>query len=518
MKKTIHSLLLALFCLVLANSARGLLHAQPACTSEPEQIPWPVPPAIAAQDGDEETAGPAHVFIGERNTGNIQVWDLFSSMTQSGTLRPGTELPAGVKGIWSLAIPKPDLIIALVTYDDGATERYGILRSEDLGESWEFLKPEAFKDSEFVSLEGARGGAFNGVDFTGNFWRAALLEMTWLKGDGDYGWVWGRKGILRTTDAGKTWSVAYKTMSQNSQRHNENPGVWGLAFKNPTTGVAIIGPMTSCAYYTTENGGETWTQTKSLDGYLPAAFDFIPYPGSDEYRTLSVNPHTADARNAFTQKSTNGGRNWQALHGTSAAAIAPSRTVPMVEWFWPNPQVGFMVHRRGEIRTSTNGGENWSELQGEDAAYPEVIFGPGRDEPLAGYGQRSVLVRDGFGDGYIAQAITFDCTGEIDYSTSWLVGTFTGVPDEGEPLAGFTVFPNPTADRCEMRFSLEQPETANAVVVDSRGNVMRSVNFGLLETGDHVKNINLRDLPSGSYRLVVRAGEKRGVEAVVIEK
>lgn len=517
MKKTIHSLLWGLCGLLLLSSASNVLHAQD-CRSEPEQIPWPVPPAIAGQNGDEETAGPAIFFVGERHTGNIQTWQIDAgALSQTGTLRPGTELPGDVKGVWALAIPKPDLIVGLATYDDAGVERYGILRSEDLGESWEFLKPDAFKDPQFVSLEGTSGGQFNAVNFTGNYWRAALLEMTWLRDNGDYGWVWGRKGMLRTTDAGKTWSVGYKeTGSDNSQPHSANPGIWRVAFGSPTHGVAIMGPMVSGAYYTTDDGGVTWTQTKSLDGFLPAALTYVT---GEEYRSLTSNPHTAEARNSFTQVTKNGGTNWTTLHQVPYTAIAPSRTVPMVEWFWPNPQVGFMVHRRGEIRKSTDGGGSWSALLAEDDSYPQVLFGPGRDEPLAGYGQRSVLIYDGFGDPYIAQAITLDCTGEIGHVAAWdNLGVFTSVPSDAKPLAGFSAFPNPTSDRCDVRFSLEGPETARAVVVDSRGTVVRNLNFGLLEKGDHVQSVDLRGLSSGSYRLMVRAGDHRSVEAIVVER
>lgn len=515
MKKRLHSLLLALCGVLLVGGASGMLHAQ-NCRSEIEQTPWPVPPAIAGQNGDEETAGPAIFFVGERSSGNIQVWEISGSLSQTGTLRPGVELPADVKGIWSLAIPKPDLIIGLATYDDGGTERYGILRSEDLGETWQLLKPDAFKDPQFVSLEGVRGGGSN-VDFTGNYWRAALLEMTWLKGNGDYGWVWGRKGILRTTDAGLTWEIAYKeTGSQNDQSHAANPGVWRVAFADPMNGVAIIGPMVAGAYYKTTDGGANWTQTKSLEGYLPGALNYIT---GEEYRSITANPHTAEARNAFSQVSRNGGANWTTLHQTAATGISPSRTVPMVEWFWPNPNVGFLVYRRGEIRKSTDGGGTWSALHAEDDSYPEVLFGPGRDEPLAGYGQRSIMIYDGFGDPYIAQAITFDCTGEVGHVAAWGdLGVFTSVPSEATPLAGFSTFPNPASERVDVRFSLDEPRIARAVLFDSRGTAVRNLNFGVLEAGDYIKNVDLRDLPSGSYRLVVRAGEQRSVEAIVVER
>lgn len=515
MKSRIHSLPMLVWALLLTVGCSTFLQAQ-SCVSEEEEVPWPVPPALAGQEGDVELAGDATFFIGERKTGNIQVWTMsFGETSLQETLTPGDQLPADVKGIWSLAVPSYNRVIALATYDDGGTERYGILRSTDLGESWEFLKPDAFKDPAFKSLEGQTFpvqldfGTRN-VDFTGNFWRAALLEMTW-HGE-DYGWVWGRKGILRTTDGGDTWEVAYKTANENTMRYTVYEGVWGLAFQSPTTGVAILGPSTDAYYYKTEDGGTNWTKGFGLQGFRPAALSFT----GGEYRSLTFRRSQTES-NAFVQGSEDG-RFWSGI-AASAPAIATSETVFMTEMFWPNPDTGFLVYREGEIRKSENGGKTWTEFQDEDAAYPDVIFGSGRDQPLAGYGQRSVILRDGFEDPYLIQTITFNCQGDVQsYVPAWELGQFTGVSMDAMLLGGFSVFPNPTSDRCEIQFSTQNPEEGCILVVDARGEVVVNVDLGLLGAGEHRQNVNLEGLPSGSYRIMVRVGDRKGVEAITVER
>ncbi len=515
MNARFHSLLTLLGVLLLTSTVSQALFAQ-SCRSEEEEVPWPVPPALAGQNGDVALAGPATFFIGERNTGNIQVWEMtFGETSQTATLTPGNQLPAEVTGIWSLAVPAHDRVIGLVTYDDGGTAYYGIIRSEDLGETWTLLKPAAFKDPAFEPLDGK---TFNvqldvgtrNVDFTGNFWRAALLEQTWY--DGSYGWVWGRKGILGTTDGGETWEALYKTTNSNTTRYTVYEGVWGLAFQSPTTGVAILGPSTDASYYKTEDGGKGWTKGFGLQGFRPAALSY----GGGTYRSLTFRRSQTE-QNAFLQGSTDG-RFWNGL-AASAPAILASETVFMTEMFWPNPEEGFLVNRRGEIRSSVNSGRNWTEFQGVDTNLPEILYGSGRDQPLAGYGQKSIILRDGFEDAYMIQTITLSCSGAVEPQVpAWELSVFTSVPQHSEPLVDFTVSPNPTTDRCDIRFSLEQPSSARALVVDSRGQVVRSVDFGLLESGKQTRSIDLKGLPTGSYRLVVRAGEQGGVESVIIER
>lgn len=518
MKKTIHSLLWGLCGLLLVSGVPNSLHAQD-CRSESQEVPWPVPPALAGQDGNEE-GGAGTVFIGERNTGNIQKWSLsLGSLQQVTTLMPGIQLPGEVTGIWSLAVPKEDLVVALVTYNDAGVERYGILRSENLGETWELVKPDAFKNPQLVSLEGTSGGQFNDVDFTGNYWRAALLEMTWLN-DGDHGWVWGRKGILRTTDAGKTWSLGYLTDNQNNRLVRDNDAFWAVAFKNADSGVAVKGSQVNMEYFTTADGGVTWTKTKSLNTLRVG--DFV-YTGG-EYRMLQFNRFNTSGNSSSTY-SPNNGVSWL---GRGNVSSIPSEGVFMVEWLWPNPQDGFLIYRQGEIWRTTDGGDRWERMQTIDDSYPAIEYGDGTAingdnkppfYPYAGYGQTSILVRDDFGDAYIVQALTTDCTGEVEgYVPAWLVGTVTSVPVEAKSLAGFSAFPNPTSDRCDVRFSLESTEAVRATLVDSRGNIVRDLNFGQLTAGRHVRNLDLGDLPNGSYRLVVRAGEKRSVEGIILER
>lgn len=200
----------------------------------------------------------------------------------------------------------------------------------------------------------------------------------------------------------------------------------------------------------------------------------------------------------------------------------------MSELLWANTFVGFMVIRQGEIWRTTNGGQSWSRFQVIDESYDTVYWGDGSsingqgppNYPYAGYGQRSVFVCDDAGDLYIAQALTDTHEGTIrSYIPTWLVGDKTlAAPGRSSRPVAFevSVAPNPTGSTGRIRFVLESPERVSVSVVDALGRSVRTADLGTMLAGENAAAIDLDDLQSGTYTVIVRAGDARGVDRLTI--
>ena len=480
-----------------------------------------VPPSIAGFDGNPAVGEPGKIFTADRS-GSIQEWKLtLLGLEQGGTYTPGDQLPADVLGIWDLDVLPDGSVMALATYAEGGTEWYGFLKGINQGESWSWVKPAAMRDPHFQSLEGHSAVIENWqVDFTGNFWRVALYEMTWLE-DGLHGWAWGRKGVVRTTDGGETWSVAYKAAYETDEGISTYKPVWGVAFHTPDSGVAVIGGPVGSEYHITTDGGVTWTSTKSLAVNRLADLEYV----NGEYRALVFN-RTQRQKNTLMQVSTNG-KVWNSQPGLGSKVL--NESVYASEFVWANSSTGFFIQRQGEIWITEDGGVVWEELMKNDPSYDTVFYGDGTSIagnftppyfPYAGYGQRTVLIRDDVGDPYLVNVITDTCTGQIrPYIAVWYTGAIASVHEKSE-LSTFNLqaAPNPVAKDLELRFTLQKPGHIHASVVNVRGQIVKRVDLGRLEAGEQVRNLVLDDLSEGVYQIIIRSGNEQDHQAIIIER
>ena len=521
MKLMSHSLLfLLIFGFITAITEQA--YAQQQCRSELFEIPWVIPPAIAGIDGDGEGT-PGKVFIADRG-GSIQVWNLtvlVGGLEQAVTLTPGNQLPSDVLGIWDIKVLKTGSIFALATYADQGTEWYGFLKSTDQGNSWEWVKPAAMQDPHFASLEGHfQTFGFTQVDFTGNYWRVALNEMVWLD-DGIHGWVWGRKGIIRTTDGGATWSVAYKAQNENNQTLGQYKPVWGLAFQSPNIGAAVIGPTVGSEYNYSTDGGVTWTPQKSLAVNRLADLEYI----GGEYRALTFN-RTQRQKNTLVQISPNG-QTWSTQPNLGSQVL--NESVYASEAVWPSNSTGFFIQRQGEVWRTDDGGVVWEQMQDVDQNYDTVLYGDGTSIagtgtppffPYAGYGQRTILLQDDIGDLYLINVLTDNCQGNIrGYIATWRVDALTSVKNKKVfSTLELQAVPNPVTEDLKVHFVLEHPGQTTASIVNASGVVVQTIDMGLLEAGKQAKLLTLSSIPSGFYQVVLNSGSERGIEAIVIEK
>ena len=496
------------------------LSAQSDCGGEPNEIPWVVPSAIASVNGDLEIAAPAIVYIGD-SLGRLQKWELsLGTLTNAISQTPGDGLPANVKRIWDIATLSSTEVIALVTYSGSGGEWYGFMRSSDAAETWSLVEPAALRTTQFASVEGKRVGS---TDWTGNYFRAPLSDMEWLK-DGMHGWAYGRQGIVRTTDGGATWSVAYDKVNATPLLGSPDySAVWGLAMRSPSEGVAVIGARIDGALMSTTDGGENWRKRQSLTVERLADLEEV----GGEYRALLFNGQEREqnGRYLFSED----GASW--TEKPELQRLMKSETVYPTEALWVNRETGFVIQRRGEIWRTDDEGDTWELVNEQDSQYDSVEWGDGTSiagnfrppfYAYAGYGQRTVIVRDDFGDPYFVQVLTETCSGKIrPYVPAWFIEEeFNSVP--GEALTNYfdlSVVPNPAnTEECHVGFSLEHPARVTARLVDARGVEVKKAQTMHLEPGQQGVTFDVETLPSGIYRVLLSVGDRVESRAIVIAR
>lgn len=510
-------LLTGAFSILLHLSSASPLHAQD-CRGESTEIPWVIPPAIAGVDGDLNVAAPGRVYIGGRD-GKIQIWDLsLGTLSSSTTKSPGDGLPANVTGIWDIATTSQVNVVALVTYTGAGGEWYGFLRSSDAGDSWTLVEPAALRIARFASVEGKKVSI---TDWTGNYFRVPLNNMEWLK-DGMHGWAWGRQGVVRTTDGGATWSVAYDTLDATPRLGSPDySAVWGLAMRSSTEGVAVIGPRIGGSLMYTIDGGATWFKSQSLTVERLADLEEI----GGEYRALVFNGQERE-QNARYLVSENG-TSWSPK--PELKRLMKSETVYPSEALWVNRETGFVIQRQGEIWRTNDAGDTWAQAQTIDSQYDTVFWGDGTSiagtgtppfYEYAGYAQRSIIVRDDFGDPYVVQVITDNCVGTIrPYVPVWFIGEeFSSVAERSTSTLNLSIVPNPVSTECRVGFTLDSPASVVARMVDARGVEVSEAVEATLLPGDQELTLDVDGLPSGMYRVLVRVGDRVESRGIVIAR
>lgn len=92
-------------------------------------------------------------------------------------------------------------------------------------------------------------------------------------------------------------------------------------------------------------------------------------------------------------------------------------------------------------------------------------------------------------------------------------GVKGGVAAQGFSLA---VAPQPARDRATVSFSLDVPARATLTLRDVSGTAVRTLESEVLQAGRRSIELDLAGLPAGVYTCTVAAGERRGVQQVVV--
>jgi hypothetical protein len=97
-------------------------------------------------------------------------------------------------------------------------------------------------------------------------------------------------------------------------------------------------------------------------------------------------------------------------------------------------------------------------------------------------------------------------TEEIVSGNGAKVGFATGVADNLQETASFSVFPNPVTETTTVRFNLEESSAVFYQICDMLGNIVVSGNKSYMSAGAQQFNIHTADLASGMYMLTITSG------------
>ena len=86
--------------------------------------------------------------------------------------------------------------------------------------------------------------------------------------------------------------------------------------------------------------------------------------------------------------------------------------------------------------------------------------------------------------------------------------------DELEAKANFSVYPNPTNDMCQVQFDMTQPGLVTVEVNNALGQRVSFKQLGTLGVGTQRENLDLSDLESGMYTVILRQGDRANIARV----
>jgi len=471
----------SLFPLVLFSPS--LLLAQPFSLQDPY---YKLPPAAVGHDGSYIVASDHKVLH--------RVDASSSSEPVLGALVP---LPDGVDGIWCLAAPaptaEPSTIVGLASHNVGGVDRYCVVKSTDFGSSWELKTPDALADP--------------GFPVTADYWRASLRGMHWLD-DGLTGWIWGRSGLVRTTDGGENWEIVYRSPVDGDVDLWNDDRIHAIGFRDANNGMAALGIYHAQKLYQTTDGGRTWNYVFLSFGQNKVVQ--ISWAGN-EWRVLSGDPFKPldQAPNTAIHFSETG-QQW-----TLRSPPINTHQTEMSRICWDGSKGGVMVLRSGEIWKTADGGRKWEQVRAMDPAYPiEFAYYPG----TKGFGSSTIFDVEG-NTVTIFEASTVTPSGAIYRLHQWGVQAIASASPISSSLAAglkLKVYPNPATITAEVVFQLKRPARIRLSVIDARGDEAQQIDAGLMGAGEQRLMLDLQGVPSGSYRYILDVDDERaGGELIV---
>jgi hypothetical protein len=101
---------------------------------------------------------------------------------------------------------------------------------------------------------------------------------------------------------------------------------------------------------------------------------------------------------------------------------------------------------------------------------------------------------------------------DIDMCIFPVVDLSTQSIDDAQFINGIRMsqnFPNPVVEQTEIRFELQNSADVTCFVSDMNGRMVRVIEAGQLEAGQHNMTLDLSDLSAGSYFYAIQAGSNR---------
>ncbi|ROL55672.1 T9SS C-terminal target domain-containing protein [Bacteroidetes/Chlorobi group bacterium Naka2016] len=90
------------------------------------------------------------------------------------------------------------------------------------------------------------------------------------------------------------------------------------------------------------------------------------------------------------------------------------------------------------------------------------------------------------------------------------------VPQPPQPLVATIIYPNPTHDVVQVKFTLDKSAPTVIKIVDLAGKEVKTIEDKILPEGEYVYTIDLTKVVSGAYYLQINAGTKNFNEQIVV--
>ena len=195
-------------------------------------------------------------------------------------------------------------------FSDSVDGQFVILRTDDGGRTWTRIPAAALPPA----LDGEGAYAASGSNI------AIVAENLWI--------ATSRSRVLRSTDAGSSWTVAQTPVPTSS-----SAGIFSIAFRDSQQGIVVGGDyqkeseaVNNAAI--TIDGGRTWATVYGLKGYRSA----VAYMPGQNRTWIAVGPSGSDL-------SRDDGRSWSTIAGPGFHSVA----VP------PRSSVAWAVGERGAV-------------------------------------------------------------------------------------------------------------------------------------------------------------------------
>ncbi|MBK8968946.1 MAG: T9SS type A sorting domain-containing protein [Saprospiraceae bacterium] len=278
-----------------------------------------------------------------------------------------------------------------------------------------------------------------------------------------------------------------------------------------------------------------WTGNLGLYGEAAIAFDEFPVAdsGSLETRLLSVNNQPYDD----DQANNNHIDNFEPAKAfNSLKVLLKIRTDQYgAETYWElRDEHGLVLESGGNQDVGPNGGGKFTGIDGGPGAYGNNTII--RDTlNLPGPGCYSIHFVDAYGDGICCNyGNGYYKLYNLDdpvYPIIW-GGKFKAYDDRGFSATSTTtattstfaappalrLFPNPASDQLRVNISLPESAHTAATVFNSMGQLLLAGPAEQLPAGDHLRNLDISQLPEGLYWLHLSIGEKALVKKFLVQR
>ncbi|HYM19945.1 MAG TPA: YCF48-related protein [Candidatus Kapabacteria bacterium] len=403
-----------------------------------------------------------------------------------------------------------------------------ILKTTDGGINWDFLprRPQTatlrtiqmYPDGQIGIAAGGGGVILRSID-SGNIWLPLPTgtNNTFFASayNGANGFLVGQFGTMyATTDSGATWAQRIIPTTQTLN---------AISFPTAKT-VYAFGD--SGVFLKSIDSGNYWVQ------YRPPSGDSVSITSCSFVDSLFGMITTTSG----IFKTTDAGITWRLVLPTdiytiNSICIGSSRVHAYAT------ALNLPAHYLPVVLYSTDAGETWHETTATNSKYEldAVFTSDGHHATAIGKGGFIIHITDNTADWNIQPTPTASNLYGISFGTinagysCGYRGAILRIDTDEEadvrnPIAAALdalrierVYPNPAALRARVTYSVDNGGLASAEIFDVRGARVGSLDLGFAGGGEHSFDLNLADLSSGSYILIVRCGSSAASANLTIE-